>query len=334
MYSRRELMRYAARLGLAAGGLALAAACDRFGAGAPLPGRVPRIGYLGSQRGRPVEAFLAGMRELGYVDGQTMMVLYRLASDDPRQVLELARELVTLEVDVLVTGGTAATRAARAATTSIPIVMATSAHPVESGLVSSLARPSANVTGLTASAGELSGRCLELLGEAVPRLRRVGVLLDATGGDLGPEAQELETAATLLQLAVVPLGLRGAGELEGIFERAVAEHVDGLVVLWEPDAPALRAAVVALAARHRLPTIYTRREFVTAGGLMSYGVSEEDLYRRAATYVARVLHGGDPGLLPVRRAMRFELVLNQNAATKLGLAFPEEILLDADDVLR
>jgi len=200
--------------------------------------------------------------------------------------------------------------------------------------VASLGRPGGHVTGLTASAAELSGRRLELLSEAVPGLRRIGVLGDWDPAAAEPSVLEIAAAAAALHIETMPLVVHDAGAIGRVFEAAVGEHVEGLVVLDGPLLLAQRADVVALAARHRLPAVYGHRDFVAAGGLMSYGVREAELYRRAATYVDKLLRGGDPALMPIGHPMRFELVLNQSSAARLDIEFPDEILLDADYVLR
>jgi putative ABC transport system substrate-binding protein len=303
--------------------------------------KVHRIGWLnaGSLPSGPdprLDTFRQGLRDLGYVEGQNLLIEHRYAEGSDERLRDLAAELVRLPVEVIMAGGSAATRAAQQATRTIPIVMASSGDPVGLGFVASLARPGGNITGLSNLVAELPGKQMELLKEAVPQSARVAVLTNPPSPTLGQaELENLAAAAKALgvQLHVVPL--RSPDELDGAFAAMTREGAEGLVVLGEPLLlDRIIGAIVDHAAQHRLPAIYRWRSHVEAGGLMSYGPNQPAIWRRYAYYVDRILQGAKPADLPVEQPTKFELVINLKTAQALGLAIPPHLLLLADDVLK
>ena len=300
---------------------------------------VSRIGFLSAASPAALsartEAFRQGLRELGYVEGKNIVIEWRYAEEKLDRLRELAAELVRLKVDVIVTAAPSSTRAAKEATATIPIVMGgIGGDPVEAGFVASLARPGGNVTGLTALAQELSGKQLELLKEIVPSLSHVAVLGSSSLPGSTQVATELERAAGALQVRLQYLDVRGPKDIETAFREARARRADAVLVLASPVLESHRTQVAELAAQDRLPTIYPFPEFVEAGGLVSYGVSIADLYRRAATYVNKILKGTKPADLPVEQPIKFELVLNLKTAEALGLPIPPTLRFQADKVLQ
>ena len=298
---------------------------------------VPRLGLLmpGSASGYAsrIEAFRHGLHELGYVEGRTITLVYRFAEGQFDRFPALVAELVQLPVDVLVVDGTTAIRAAQHATTTIPIVMATSADPVGEGLVASLARPGGNITGLTLHDPEVMGKRLELLKQAVPGVTRVAYLWHAV---VNPARflQETERAARVLDVQLYPVEVRAPYPFDHTFATMAEAHADALItrpsaVFWDR-----RTQIVDLAAQMQLPGIFPEREFAEAGGLMAYGPSVTANFRRAATYVDKILKGAKPAELPVEQPMQFELVINLKTAKALGLTIPPTLLFLADEVIR
>ena len=300
------------------------------------PTKVRRIGYLTSASGLgPLEeAFRQGLRELGYVEGKNVAIEYRLAQGKLDRLFDLAAELVRLKVDIIVTPGTLDAVAAQRATRTIPIVMAASGDAVATGLVASLARPGGNVTGLTALARELSGKRLELLKEAVPGLSRVAVLWNAANPDKARDLEETLVAARALGLQLQSLEARGPNDFESAFRAANSKRGGALFTLTDTLTITHQSRIVDLATKRGLPTLFQTRDFVDAGGLISYGPNDADLYRRAATYVDKILKGAKPGDLPIEQPMRFELVINLKTAKKIGLTIPPGILMRADKVIK
>jgi putative ABC transport system substrate-binding protein len=298
--------------------------------------KVRRIGYLasGSGLGPGGEAFRQGLRELGYVEGQNIAIEYRFAQGKLDRLFDLAAELVRLKVDIIVTPSTLEAVAAQRATRTIPIVMAASGDAVATGLVASLARPGGNVTGLTALARELSGKRLELLKEAVPGLSRVAVLWNAANPDKARDLEEMQVAAGALGLQLQSLEVRGPNDFESAFRATNSKRVGALFTLTDSLTITQQSRIVDLATKRGLPTLFQTRDFVDAGGLISYGPNDADLYRRAATYVDKILKGAKPGELPVEQPMRFELVINLKTAKKIGLTIPPELLVRADKVIK
>ncbi|PYJ66661.1 MAG: ABC transporter substrate-binding protein [Verrucomicrobia bacterium] len=309
-----------------------------FPAQAQQPKEMPRIGWLGagsstSQLPR-TEAFRRGLRELGYVEGKNILIEYRHAEVKYDRLPVLAAELVRLKVDVIVTGGGPATRAAKQATSTIPIVMANDPDPVADGIVASLAQPGGSITGLSTLAPEIGGKQLELLNETVPRLFRVAVLWDSTkySSQIG---KEVDLAAAALKVKLQFQEVLSPKDIETAFRAASEGHADAVLSLVAgPVANPYRTQTAKLAVKSRLPAIYRNREDVEAGGLMSYGVTVTDLDRRAATYVDKILKGRKPADLPVEQPTKFEFIINLKAAKQIGLTIPQSVLYRADKVIR
>ncbi len=302
--------------GLALAGLGLLAGCGITLPQAQQRARVPRLGYLALSAGIFAGEFHQGLRELGYVEGQNILIEWRFAEGREERLPELAAELVRLQVDVIVTQGVE--EAARQATSTIPIVMATSADPVATGAVASLAHPGGNVTGLTAAGPELGPKRLELLKEALPGVSRVAVLWDSSDRGKAVEMRGIEAAARTLGVQVQSLEVRGPDDFEAAFEAATDGRAEALMPLRSPLIAFQRSRIVDLAAMNRLPAMYSGREFVDAGDLMSYGPNQTDSFRRAATYVDKILKGAKPADLPVERPTKFELVINLKTTQALG----------------
>jgi putative ABC transport system substrate-binding protein len=302
------------------------------------PVKVPRIGVLatGSLPGTLArfEPFQQGLRDLGYVEGQTIALAYRFADGKEEQLPVLAAELIALPVDVLVTAGTPAALAAKQGTARIPIIIAIAADPVGAGLVASLARPGENVTGLTDLDTELSGKRLELLKEVVPGLARVAILWNPANPAHRPALEESAVAARALGVQLQPVAVRSPPEFTQAFAAMSRERASALMLLADSMFASHYAQVVDLAAQSRLPTMSWSKGFVAAGGLMSYGASYPDLLRRAATYVDKILKGAKPADLPMEQPLKFELVINLQTAKALGLTIPPTLLFQADEVIR
>jgi len=303
------------------------------------PAKLYRIGYLGPGSGSTLpaalDAFRQQLRHLGYVEGHNLVIEYRWAADRDDQLPRLAADLVRLKVDVIVVEGhTPAIQAAKQATRTIPIVMAVSGDPVKMGLVESLARPGGNVTGLSLETPDLAPKRLELLKEAVPTLARVAVLWNATNPVKVLDWHATQAAASALRLKVQALEVRGPTDFDGAFDSATRNRPDALVVLPDGLINSHRKQILNFALSRRLPGMYPYREFVDAGGLMSYAPSYADLFRRAAVYVDRILHGTTPADLPVEQPTKFELVLNMKTAQALGITLPPTLLMLADEVIR
>jgi len=300
-------------------------------------GKVHRIGMLETiSTTLNVANFYAlreGLRQLGYAEGQNLVIEYRSADGRDDRFPGLARELLALKVDVIVTRGTPAAKAVKNATSTVPVVMTASGDPVGVGLVTSLARPGGNITGLSAIVGELSPKRLELIREIVPGLARIAVLANTSNDAVRRDWARIETAARSLGVQSQLLDLRESDALGPTFDDASARRADALVVVIDAITQANQQRIVDLAMKHRLPAIYSSREFVDAGGLISYGVSYPDLYRRAATYVDKILKGTKPADLPVVQPTKFELVINLKTAKALGLQISPMLLTRADEVI-
>ena len=300
-------------------------------------GKVHRIGVLETiSTTLNVANFYAlreGLRQLGYAEGQNLVIEYRSADGRDDRFPGLARELLALKVDVIVTRGTPAAKAVKNATSTVPVVMMASGDPVGVGLVTSLARPGGNITGLSAIVGELSPKRLELIKEIVPGLARIAVLANTSNDAVRRDWARIETAARSLGVQSQLLDLRESDALGPTFDDASARRADALVVVIDAITQANQQRIVDLAMKHRLPAIYSSREFVDAGGLIIYGVSYPDLYRRAATYVDKILKGTKPSDLPVVQPTKFELVINLKTAKALGLDIPPKLLARADEVI-
>lgn len=303
------------------------------------PKRVARIGWLEISSPNPdalrlIELFRRGLRDLGWVEGQNVAFEYRYADGKPEKLPDLAAELVRQKVDVIATHSGSSIRAAKEATTSIPIVMAVSGNPVADGTIVSLARPGGNITGLTILSPELSGKRLELLKEAVPTVSRVAVLVaQATRASLA--LKEVETVASSLRLQVQPVEVHTRGDLESAFEAANKWRADAVLTMPNPILNRdFRVPIVQLAAKRRLPAMYGGLEFPEVGGLMGYGPDIADNFRRAAIYVDKILKGTKAADLPVEQPRKFELVINLNAAKQIGLTIAPNLLARADRVIR
>ena len=301
-------------------------------------GKIYRIGYLsaGAPTSNPLvsAAFQQGLCDLGWVEGQNIDIEYRWAEGRFDRLPDLAADLVHLKVDVIIAAPTPAALAAKNATGTVPIVAVRLTNPVELGLVGSLARPGGNVTGLSYSVGaDIFGKDLELLKEIVPRVRRVAVLSNPDSPAQPLTVRNVKDAARSLGLQLQLLEARGPEGFDGAFAAMARERVGALLVVQDPAFIPHRARLVDLAAKNRLPSIFTQREDAEAGGLMSYGPSLSDLYRRAGTYVDKILKGANPGDLPVEQPTKFELVINLKTAKALGLTIPPSLLQRADQVI-
>ena len=315
--------------------IALALLATPLAAQAQPAGKVSRIGVLAATSWPPFESFRQGLQDLGYVEGRNILIEYRFTEGRQERFPDLAAELVRLKADVIVTWGTPAAKAAQNASGTVPVVMAASANPITAGLVSSLARPGGNITGLAAHNPELEGKRMELLKEVVPRLARVA-LLGRPSDTLYPLwlAEARSSARSLrVQLGPVELSNYTETDLNGAFARMTREHADALIVAPDTVAVLWRMQIAALAAKHRLPAIYLHTEHVHAGGLMAYGPNYHDLFRRAAVYVDKILKGAKPADLPVEQPTKFELVINLRTAKALGLTIPRVLLLRADRLI-
>ncbi|HEY7648297.1 MAG TPA: ABC transporter substrate-binding protein [Methylomirabilota bacterium] len=299
--------------------------------------KVHRIGVLEvvpmASNAANLGSFRRGLRELGYVEGQDFAIEYRSADGRAERFPDLARELVRLKVDVIVTRGTPAALAAKHATKMIPIVMASSGDPVGTGIVDSMARPGGNVTGLSALATDIQGKQLEVLREMVPHVARVAFLFNMSNPVLQVQWKEAAPMARSLGLRPQLLDVRTARDLGPAFEVAARERADAVIVGIDALSQAHRGQIIEALAKRRLPAISREREFADAGGLMSYGIHYADSYRRAATYVDKVLKGAEPADLPVEQPTRLELVINLRTARALGLVVPPSMLVRADQII-
>lgn len=302
------------------------------------PVKIPHIGFQldapVSTAAARIEAFRQGLRELGYIEGKNIIIEWRSAEGKPEHRSQIAAEFVRLKVDVIVTAGPTVTRSVKEATSTIPIVMGQDTDPVGSGFVASLARPGGNITGLSALSPEMTGKQLELLKEIVPRLSRVAIIGNSTNPGDAQSLREMVLAASSYEVYLRYLDVQDAKDIENAFQAAAKGHADALHVLGNPILNAHRKQIVELAAKHRLLATYARPEYVEAGGLMYYGTSYNDLFRRAAGYVDKILKGAKPGDLPVEQPTKFELILNLKAAKQIGLTIPNKVLAKADRVIR
>jgi ABC-type uncharacterized transport system substrate-binding protein len=299
------------------------------------PGKMARIGYLkiGAEVGQVPEAFLQGLHDLGYVEGQNIVIEYR--GDHQRRedrLPELAADLVRLKVDVIVALSPPAARAAMNATKTIPIVIRSTGDPVEGGFVSSLARPGGNITGMTSISSELYGKRLELLKEVIPGLSRVAVLRNPDRS--ATDFKKMQSAAQSLALQLQSLEVRTANDFESAFRAAAKGRAQALITIRTPLINVQRKQVAALAVKSRLPAIYDEREYVEAGGLMSYGTNLDNLRRHAAVFVDKILKGRKPADLPVEQPTKFEFIINLKAAKQIGLTIPPNVLTRADKVIK
>jgi putative tryptophan/tyrosine transport system substrate-binding protein len=301
------------------------------------PAKVPRIGFLApgspSSDSPRIDPFRQGLRELGYTEGQNIVIELRFAEGKSERLPALVAELIQLRVDAIVLSGTPAAQVAKRATTTIPIVMGTSADPVGTELVVSLARPGGNVTGLSTLGSDLSGKRLELLKEVVPGVSRIAVLSNPTNQSVPALLRETKIAAQSLGVQIQFLEARAPGDLNKVFV-AIRGRPSALMVVPDPMLFAQRKRLSDLAGQNRLPTMAEWEEFVQAGGLMSYGPSFREMFRRAAVYVDKILKGRMPADLPVEQPTKFEFVINLKTAKQIGLTMPPNVLARADRVIR
>ena len=302
----------------------------------PAGKKVARVGILhpGSPPDPWFEGFRRGLHELGYVEGQNLLIEYRWAERRPERLPDLADQLVRLNLNVIVAMTGAAVQAARQRTQSVPIVMAVSGDPVGLGLVSSLARPGANITGLSFMSGDLAGKRLELLKEAFPKVSRVGVLFNPDEPPTTFEFRQTQVAAQALGLTLQRLEIQGPQDFERAFSDAVRDRTDSIITFAHAFAFFHRRRIIELAAKYNLPAMYGWREFVEEGGLLAYGPWVPDLLRRAAVYVDRILKGAKPADLPIEQPTKFELIINLKTSKALGLTIPPSLLLRADQVIQ
>ena len=298
-------------------------------------GKVWRIGFLVGTTSTPfIEAFRQGLHDLGYTEGQNIVIEYRSADNRYERLPDLAADLVRLKVDVIVAVGTPGPVAAKQATTTIPIVMTNGGDPVGAGLVASLARPGGNVTGLSIVIPDLIGKQLQLLREVLPLVSRVAVLWNPANQMHPLALREAEVSAASLRLQLQFVQARGPEDMAGTFLAMSKERAGALLVLSDAVSMQERKRIADLAAKNRLPTMYPWKEGVEAGGLMAFGANPSDSFRRAAAYVDKILKGAKPGDLPVEQPTRFELVINLKTAKALGLTVPPSLLVQADEVIQ
>jgi putative ABC transport system substrate-binding protein len=302
------------------------------------PGKIWRIGFLGSASASSaaarVEALRQGLRELGYSEERNLLIEFRWADGNNDRLQALAAELIQLKVGVIVTQGTPPTVAAKQATPTIPIVFAVAGDPIGSGLVASLARPGGNVTGLTDIAPEMAGKRLELLREAAPGVTRIAVLLNPGNPSARPQAKDTEAAARTLGMSILSIEVKDMEQLDSAFAAAFRERAGAVVVLSDPSLFSRRSQIAELAKKNRLPPMAWTPEFVESGCLMAYGANVVEMHRRAATYVDKILKGAKPAGLPVEQPNQFELVINIRTAKALGLTLPTSLLRRADQVIQ
>jgi len=300
--------------------------------------RIPRIGYVDAgspaTTGHRADAFVRGLRELGYVEGQNFLIDYRWAEGKLERLPVFVKELVQTKVNVIVSSATPAIRIAKEQTSIIPIVMAGVTDPVGNGFVASLAHPGGNITGLTHVAPDLTGKRLELIKEVIPGLVRVAVLWNPNQPGQSAAFKEMQTAAQALRLAVISMEARNRKEMEKVLSESAKDQSQALLELPDPLLFVNRELIAEIAAKLKLPTMYSFSEYVDAGGLMSYGTSFPGLFHRAATYVDKILKGAKPADLPVEQPTKFELIINLRTAKQIGLAIPPNVLARADKVIR
>ncbi len=298
---------------------------------------LPRVGYLGTSSAslepELVKAFREGLRDLGYVEGQNILIEYRWAEGNYQRFPDLVADLVNLKVDLILTAGTPGALAAKRATQTIPIVMAVTGDAVGTGLVSSLARPGGNLTGLTTMVPDLEGKRLEILREVVPKLTTLVVLLNTANPLTAIQWEQTKISAKTLGIQLQPVELRRPEEFNDAFAKVARQRPDGITMVADRFLLAHRMQIVDFVAKTRLPAIYPYRDFVVAGGLMSYSPSYEDLFRRSATYVDKILKGAKPSDLPIEQPTKFELLVNMKTAKTLGVPIPPSLLLRADHVV-
>jgi putative tryptophan/tyrosine transport system substrate-binding protein len=322
--------------GAGVAGLGLLAGCGRLSGSAQPPARVPRIGYLAGGAARtPAEAaFVEGLRDLGYVEPQTIGIEWRFAEGHAERLPQLVAELLGTPVDLILTSGPSATLAAKRATSTLPIVMCFGGEPIEQGLIASLARPGGNVTGFAALTSELSAKRLDLFAQALPGVSRVAVLWDASAGPA--DRARVTGAAQALRLPLQALEVHSSDGIDGAFEAAITGRADAVYVAWDPMSifNAHRRQIAELGLRSGLPVTAGTTDFAEAGVLLTYGANFPSMYRRAATHVDKILKGVQPSTLPVEQPTTFDFVINLKTAQALGLTIPQHVLLQATEVIQ
>jgi ABC-type uncharacterized transport system substrate-binding protein len=296
----------------------------------------PRIGILraGALPDATLELFLQGLRDLGYIDGKNILIEYRFAEGKEDRLPELATELVRLKVDAIFTGGTPAIFALRQATKTIPIVFFGTSDPVGTGVVASLAHPGGNITGISAQASDLWPKRLELLKEIFPKLSRVAMLWNKNSAGMALEARATQEVAEPLGVALQDRGVKDPNELEVVFAVMTKDRPDAFLALMDPVLNSYRKRILDFLAKNRLPAIFENKEWVEAGGLISYGPSYPELFRRAAVQMDKILKGTKPADIPVEQPTKFELVINLNTAKQIGVTIPPNVLVRADKVIK
>jgi putative ABC transport system substrate-binding protein len=303
-------------------------------------GNIPRIGYVSTtgdpnSPGSQIGAFRQGLRDLSYIEGKNIVVEYRYIEGKIDRTPVLVTELVQLKVDVLVVTGLTPVRAAKEATKTIPIVMVTTQDPVATGLIDTLARPGGTITGVTTLTRDLSGKRLELLKEIVPKMPRIAVLWNADEAGAAIALKEYEAVAAALKVQLQSLGVRHPNpDFDGAFQAAAKERASALITITGTLLARHAKPIADLAIKNRLPSMYERNQYVEAGGLMSYSATDADLYRRAATYVDKILKGAKPADLPVEQPTKFEFMINLKTAKQIGLTIPQWVLMRADKVIK
>jgi putative ABC transport system substrate-binding protein len=299
--------------------------------------RLARIGFLGAvsapQYTPRIEAFRTGLRQLGYSEGRNIVIDFRWADSNYKKLDELAAELVKLRVDVIVTHGTPGTLAAQRATTAIPIVMTVSGDAVATGIVATMARPGGNVTGSTFFSPDLTAKRLEMMKEAIPRIKRVGVLTNPGNRLREPALKAAAIVAKALNLTIQSMDAGTLEDIEAGFAAAMKNHIEAVVLADDGFFVANGKAIADIAIKHRVPTIGSDPEFVDAGGLMYYGVNQLDMWRRAAAFVDKIIKGASPAELPIEQATTFEMAINLNAAQTIGVPIPKAVMLRADRII-
>ena len=297
------------------------------------PGKIVSIGILAFEAWPPIDAFRQALNDLGYVEGKNVRFEHRYAKGRNERFPDLANDLVGLKVDVILTWGTEAVLAAKQATATIPIVMGAIGDPLGSGIVTNLARPDANVTGFSSLAAELEAKRLELLKEAVPGLSRVAILFNPTNRYMASALQSARQGAQMLHASLTVYEVHDTTTLDATFVKLAKDRPDALLVLADPFLVSQRSRIAQFAIENRLPSAYTYREHAEAGGLIAYTPNYHDLFRRAATYVDKILKGTKPGELPIEQPTKFDLVINLNTARALGLTVPLTLQAAADEVI-
>ena len=302
------------------------------------PAKIPRIGYLHSgQAATPpssLKALRQGLRDLGYIEGKSIIIEYRFAEYKPERLPELASELVGLKVDVIVTSQTPSVQAIQKVSSTIPIVFGALSFPIENGIIASFARPGRNATGMTVLSEELNGKRLELLKEAAPKIMRIGVFSNLDNPTQPLEWKQIQSAAQGLGLKLQSLGVRTANDFDATFKAALTERAQALINLPEALVNANFKRIAAFAAKHKMPAMYSDQSAIDVNGLMFYGPNTSEIWRRAAIYVDKILKGAKPADLPVEQPTKFEFVINLKIAKQIGLTIPQKVLIRADKVIK